>query len=164
MARQVAQMQALLNQLIGYSMASENLLLEALDTTGLRVSESNQRLALLGDAVLKHILLDDWYPGGSPKGSSPNHHLTHRNCGHTKASCRRRKSSCVDCRQQCQSGRHCTQHGLRGLHHYPSWSPRSGKPRHAVNYGRGPPWSHLPRLREGYGCRQVTHERHELDG
>lgn len=53
---------------IGHTFSNNNLLLEALDTTGMRTAESNQRPALLGDALLKTILLDTWYTGGTAKG------------------------------------------------------------------------------------------------
>lgn len=60
---------------ISYNFKDNNLLLEALDTTGMRTNESNQRLAMLGDALLKMILLDIWYAGGTAKGSfSTNAH------------------------------------------------------------------------------------------
>jgi ribonuclease-3 len=59
----------LLQNAIGYTFSKPGLLREALDTTGLRTAESNQRLAMLGDALLKVVLLDDWYPGGSAKGT-----------------------------------------------------------------------------------------------
>ena len=52
----------------GHTFSNNNLLLEALDTTGMRTAESNQRLALFGDALLKTILLDTWYAGGTAKG------------------------------------------------------------------------------------------------
>lgn len=55
---------------IGYTFSQRNILAEALDTTGMRTAESNQRLAMLGDAVLKMILLDDWYASGGAKGTS----------------------------------------------------------------------------------------------
>jgi hypothetical protein len=55
-------------RVIGYSFTQQDLLTEALDTTGQRKAESNQRLALLGDALLKMIILDEWYTTGNPKG------------------------------------------------------------------------------------------------
>jgi dsRNA-specific ribonuclease len=54
---------------IGYTFSKPGLLREALDTTGLRTAESNQRLAMVGDAVLKMILLEDWYASGKVKGT-----------------------------------------------------------------------------------------------
>ena len=53
---------------IGYPFKDINLLLEALDTTGMRTAESNQRLAMLGDALIQMVLLDVWYAGGTSKG------------------------------------------------------------------------------------------------
>lgn len=55
---------------LGYTFLDIDLMIKALDTTGLRSPESNQRLAMLGDAVLKQVLLDDWYASGTPKGES----------------------------------------------------------------------------------------------
>jgi dsRNA-specific ribonuclease len=55
---------------IGYTFSKTSLLREALDTTGLRTAEPNQRLAMLGDALLKMILLDDWYASDSAKGTT----------------------------------------------------------------------------------------------
>lgn len=54
---------------LGYTFLDADLLFEALDTTGLRSPESNQRLAMLGDAILKLIILNDWYLTGTPKGA-----------------------------------------------------------------------------------------------
>ena len=48
---------------IGHTSNNTDLLVGALDTTGMRTKESNQRLAMLDDALLKLILLDSWYPG-----------------------------------------------------------------------------------------------------
>lgn len=59
---------AYLQVTMGYTFINLALLTEALDTTGLRSSESNQRLAMLGDALLKHALLDDWYSAGAARG------------------------------------------------------------------------------------------------
>lgn len=53
---------------IGHTFLDSDLILEAMDTTSLRTAEPNQRLAMLGDALLKMILLDEWYAGGSAKG------------------------------------------------------------------------------------------------
>jgi ribonuclease-3 len=55
-------------RVIGYNFTQQDLLTEALDTTGQRTPESNQRLALLGDALLKMVLLDNWYASGNAKG------------------------------------------------------------------------------------------------
>jgi dsRNA-specific ribonuclease len=54
---------------IGYTFTHDELLLEALDTTGMRTNESNQRLAMLGAALLTMILLDSWCAGGTAKDS-----------------------------------------------------------------------------------------------
>jgi hypothetical protein len=63
---------------IGYRFKDTNLLLKALDTTGMRTSESNQRLAMLGDALLKMVLLDSWYAGSTAKGSHATKHRRRR--------------------------------------------------------------------------------------
>jgi len=67
MAGQVVRAQALIARLSGYHFTNEKLLLEALDTTGMRCKESNQRLALLGDAKLRGLLLEDWYASRKTK-------------------------------------------------------------------------------------------------
>lgn len=54
---------------IGYVSKNIDLLLEALDTTGMRTAESNQRLAMLRDALIQLDLLDSWYAGGTSKGT-----------------------------------------------------------------------------------------------
>lgn len=66
----------MLKRVTGYEFGEDQFLLEAIDTTGLRISQSNQRLALLGDIVLKHVILDEWYPTGKPKGKNHLHSFT----------------------------------------------------------------------------------------
>ncbi|RMY74934.1 hypothetical protein D0864_09920 [Hortaea werneckii] len=73
MPNKLGQAKSLIRDLAGYCFKDENILLDALDTTGLRVQQSNQRLALLGDAILKLVILDDWYPTGTPKGAGNDH-------------------------------------------------------------------------------------------
>lgn len=69
---------------IGHTFGNTALLLEALDTTGMRTNESNQRLAMLGDALLKMILLDGWYAGSAPKGlHGAVYRSTHSRSQHT---------------------------------------------------------------------------------
>lgn len=61
-----------------YSFKDASLLEEALTAAGAAVSSSemdepvsgNKRLALIGDAVLRLSVLDDWYPCGSSTGKS----------------------------------------------------------------------------------------------
>lgn len=53
---------------LDYSFEDRALLIEALNATGLGMNGSNQRLAMLGDAVLKHVIMDDWYGTGASKG------------------------------------------------------------------------------------------------
>ncbi|KAK3675245.1 hypothetical protein LTR78_004755 [Recurvomyces mirabilis] len=69
MTAKLAEAKALLARIMDYHFVNDDRLLEAIDTTGMRKPQSNQRLALLGDVVLKHVLLDDWYPTGTPKGT-----------------------------------------------------------------------------------------------
>lgn len=52
----------------GRLISNNDLLLEALDTSGLRAPQANRRLALLGDQVLKTAILDDWYQSGEMLG------------------------------------------------------------------------------------------------
>ncbi|KAI7235180.1 hypothetical protein KC330_g4410 [Hortaea werneckii] len=73
MPNKLGHAKSLIQDLAGYRFKDENLLLDALDTTGLRIQQSNQRLALLGDAILKFIILDEWYPTGTPKGAGNEH-------------------------------------------------------------------------------------------
>ncbi|RMY72591.1 hypothetical protein D0863_04427 [Hortaea werneckii] len=73
MSNKLGQAKSLIRDLAGYCFKDGNILFDALDTTGLRVQQSNQRLALLGDAILKLIILDDWYPTGTPKGAGNDH-------------------------------------------------------------------------------------------
>jgi ribonuclease-3 len=63
-------------RIIGYNFTRQGLLAEALDTSGDRTPESNQRLAMLGDALLQIILLDAWYASGDPKGKLVTSYLT----------------------------------------------------------------------------------------
>ncbi|KAK5110283.1 hypothetical protein LTR62_006136 [Meristemomyces frigidus] len=65
----LAEAKTLLAKVVHYDFHDETLLCEAIDTTGMRKPQSNQRLALLGDVMLKHVLLDTWYPTGTPKGT-----------------------------------------------------------------------------------------------
>jgi dsRNA-specific ribonuclease len=62
--------------IVGYSFTRQDLLTEALDTSGDRTPESNQRLAMLGDALLQIILLDAWYASGNTKGTLVTSYLT----------------------------------------------------------------------------------------
>lgn len=59
-----------------YHFNNANLLEEALTAAGAAVSDlevngpvsGNKRLALIGDAVLRLSVLDEWYPGGGSTG------------------------------------------------------------------------------------------------
>lgn len=52
----------------GYAFHNSDLLREALDTTGVRSTDGNRRLAMIGEARLKDVVLNDWYPTGTTKG------------------------------------------------------------------------------------------------
>ena len=63
-----------------YSFKNAHLLEEALTAAGASVSRAdvdgpasgNKRLALIGDAVLRLSVLDEWYPGGGSTGAWEN--------------------------------------------------------------------------------------------
>lgn len=65
-----------------YSFKNASLLEEALTAAGAAVSNGevnepvsgNKRLALIGDAVLRLSVLDEWYPGGATTGKSETAH------------------------------------------------------------------------------------------
>lgn len=69
MPDKLSQTKSLIQGIAGYSFRNEDIRHDALDTTGLRVQQSNQRMALLGDSILKFVILGDWYPTGTPKGA-----------------------------------------------------------------------------------------------
>lgn len=52
----------------GYALKDEQLLAQALDTTGLRTPQANRRLALLGDMLLRAVIVDEWFPTGAATG------------------------------------------------------------------------------------------------
>jgi hypothetical protein len=54
----------------GYTLRNTNLLIEALNTTGLYRPGSNQSLALVSDSILQTIVSQDWYPSKEPQGAS----------------------------------------------------------------------------------------------
>lgn len=68
MARQLQNAKDLIHRFTGHQMSNDALLFEAIDTTGMRVYQSNQRLALLGDKIMAFIIANEWYPTGTPKG------------------------------------------------------------------------------------------------
>ena len=68
MPRQLQNAKDLIHRFTGHQMSNDALLLEAIDTTGMRVYQSNQRLALLGDKIMAFIIANEWYPTGAPKG------------------------------------------------------------------------------------------------
>lgn len=75
----MAESQAHIAAVTGYTITSMALVHEALDTTGLRAPQSNQRLAMVGDAALKAAILNEWYETKDAKGkwvSQASFHLT----------------------------------------------------------------------------------------
>lgn len=64
--------------IIAYQFNDLSLLTEALQAPGSpiryagtrAIPDGNKRLALLGDTVLELALLEHWYEGGSPRGTS----------------------------------------------------------------------------------------------
>lgn len=57
----------LIERLSGHRIGNDQLLLEALDTSGLGVPQANKRLALLGDRSMGLIVVDIWYPTGTER-------------------------------------------------------------------------------------------------
>lgn len=89
-----------LQDAIHYQFDNPRLLLEALRTAGAgyhiantqNATDGNKRLAQLGDAVLRMLLLDDWYLAGAKRGEFANKVYCaralradgpRRNCKHT---------------------------------------------------------------------------------
>lgn len=62
--------QAFIRDASGYAFHNSDLLREALDTTGVHSTDANTRLAMIGEARLKDVVLVDWYPTGATKGVS----------------------------------------------------------------------------------------------
>src|SRR5438034_6241264 len=65
--------QPAIEAIIDYHFTDSQLLAEALQVTGTATSfaghrPSNRRLALLGDALLRLAILDEWYPKGTSIG------------------------------------------------------------------------------------------------
>ncbi|KAI5365336.1 putative ribonuclease III domain-containing protein [Septoria linicola] len=68
-AMAVQDAQAFIAKEFGYEIESLNLVREAMDTTGLIIDESNSRLAVVGDTVLRTAIAGLWYPTRKPKSS-----------------------------------------------------------------------------------------------
>ena len=68
MASSIARAQAHIESVAGYWIKDEQLLAQALDTTGLRTPQANRRLALLGDMLLRAVIVDEWFPTGAATG------------------------------------------------------------------------------------------------
>lgn len=65
-----AQTHAFVERSTEYAFVDGVLLLHAIDASGMYRTDSNKRLALLGDAVLRQVILDDWYITGATIGLS----------------------------------------------------------------------------------------------
>lgn len=59
---------AVIRDVTGYAFHNSSLLEEALDTTEVCSVDANRRLATIGDARLRDVILNDWYQTGDPKG------------------------------------------------------------------------------------------------
>lgn len=59
---------AFIRDVTGYAFHNSSLLEEALDTTEVCSVDANRRLATIGDARLRDVILNDWYQTGDPKG------------------------------------------------------------------------------------------------
>ncbi|KAK0343664.1 hypothetical protein LTS02_012068 [Friedmanniomyces endolithicus] len=71
-SRKVTQAASLIEALTRYRFRDKERLYEALDVTGTRTPQSNSRLAMVGDSVLKQVLLEHWYPSGGRKVLATN--------------------------------------------------------------------------------------------
>ena len=68
--------QQAIENIINYHFTSHEILKQALQAAGTSVSdpsvsgdrEGNKRLALVGDALLRLVILDEWYPEGTSTG------------------------------------------------------------------------------------------------
>jgi hypothetical protein len=68
MASGIEAAHAFIQDVAGYAFHNSSLLVEALDTTGIHSTGSNERLAMLGNSRLKDVILDDWYPTATTNG------------------------------------------------------------------------------------------------
>lgn len=68
MANKSALAKGHLTSVTGHPFGNEQLVTQALDTTGLRAPQANRRLALLGDMLLRAVIVDEWYPTGAATG------------------------------------------------------------------------------------------------
>lgn len=68
MAARPAQAIDHIESVTGHRFVDEKLLAQALDTTGLATPQANRRLALLGDMVLRAVIVDEWFPTGAATG------------------------------------------------------------------------------------------------
>jgi hypothetical protein len=140
---------------ISYNFKDNNLLLEALDTTGMRTNESNQRLAMLGDALLKMILLDSWYAGGTAKGS-----LLTEAIQQVQWFIGRRawEQPGLHHWQQCQPGHRCPRCWHRSACHPSPWTHWQSVRQNPCNDHRSHFRSDLPRHGQGYGGCQAHYD------
>ncbi len=66
-----AEMISAVETLIGYHFKDSTLLVEAFQAPGVfgALPDGNKRLALLGDAALKLVLISDWFQEGHSRGT-----------------------------------------------------------------------------------------------
>ncbi|KAK4894543.1 hypothetical protein LTR27_007184 [Elasticomyces elasticus] len=64
----VTQAATLVERLTRYRFKNLEHMREALHISGVNTLPSNRRLALVGDSVLRQILIDNWYPSGAKNG------------------------------------------------------------------------------------------------
>lgn len=68
MSIKIHQAKAFIASITGYELTNDAIVLEAIDTTGMRSHQSNQRLALLGDKIMGFIVAEAWFASGASKG------------------------------------------------------------------------------------------------
>ncbi|KAK5729132.1 hypothetical protein LTR15_002274 [Elasticomyces elasticus] len=68
----IIQAAALVERLTRYRFRNPERMREALHISGVNTLPSNRRLALVGDSVLRQILIDNWYPSGAKNVRTSN--------------------------------------------------------------------------------------------
>jgi hypothetical protein len=95
MASGIEAAHAFIKDVAGYAFHNSSLLEEALDTTGLHSTGSNERLAMIGHSRLKDVILDDWYPTGTTKGMSTTQKKKLTSSELTVCAHRKRRPACL---------------------------------------------------------------------
>lgn len=158
MADKIEQARSFLEGLARYHVRDDDLLLEAINLR----QGSEQRVALLGRALLEYVILDDWYSTGASKGRQGKFPLTlipptlrHPAKAQAHLHSDRRRSSQKHQRHR-QSSIHSTSSWNRALH-LPSWGPkrRAARPDQPVRYRQSPHSRRLPRLWQRHGPRPI---------